>query len=398
MPPVVALIVCWLAYFGALGLFFPFLSIYLTTELGLSPRAATTWFAVMPAMTLLVPPLVGLLADAERARTWLLRACALLSALGFSLFLSDRAPLHPLGWILVGAAFLLFAACRAPMTSLLDAIAFEVADRLGTHYGRLRLWGSIGFVAAVWLGSRLVDRHGLLPLFGAAALLLGVVAVASWFLPAPSLERRTGAVDAFALMLADRRTRILFALIVVSHIAGASYDSCYSLHVVRLGFSRSTAGLLWAVGVAAEIGLLFASDRIIRRIGVERLLVVSLLVASGRWALIALATDERALYLAQPFHGISFGLFYVACARAMRGLGPALPTASQGLLASAFGLGGVMGMVLSGRLFEAGGGRLVFGVGACLALCAAALAVWFVLEDRAAHAPELDPATRSQGT
>ena len=404
MRPVVALILCWLGYFGALGLFFPFLSIYLTNELGLSPHAATSWFALMPAMTLVVPPVIGLVADAERARAWLLRGCALASAIGFAAFLSWRGRLDSTAWLIVGAGFLLFAACRAPMTSLLDAIAFEIADKLGTHYGRLRLWGSIGFALAVWGGARLVDHTGLPPLFVTGAALLFVVAGASWLLPAPHLQRRQGTLRLFRLLLAERRTRLLVATIFVSHIAGSSYDSTFSMHVVSLGYPRSTAALLWAIGVGAEIGVLLASDRIIRRVGTERLLALALVVAAGRWALTAAATSLPWLYVAQPLHGISFGLYYVVCARAMRGLGPELPTATQGLLASSFGLGGVVGMVMSGRLFELGGGRLVFSVAAGLALVAAALAGWFVVEDRAAHAdgPEgqdaIDPAARSQGT
>ena len=401
MSPAVALIVSWLAYFGALGLFFPFLSIYLTNELGMSPHVATTWFALMPAMTLVVPPLVGLLADAERARTWLLRGCAALSALGFVAFVSMRGALTPGAWLVVGAGFLGFAAARAPLTSLLDAIGFEVADQLGTHYGRLRLWGSIGFALAVWAGSRLVDVQGLAPLFGGAAAGLGVVALAAWWLPAPSLEKRPGTGKLFALMLGDKRTRILFATIVVSHLAGSSYDSCFSLHVVKLGLGRSMAASLWAVAVAAEIVVLLLSDRLIRRVGTDRLLVVSLVTASVRWTVIAVATEPTWLYLAQPLHGISFGLYYVVCARAMRSLGPGLPTASQGLLASAFGLGGVGGMLMSGRLFEVGGGRLVFGVAALLALVAAAFAVWFVVEDRLPNessAAVPDPNPRSQAT
>jgi PPP family 3-phenylpropionic acid transporter len=160
--------------------------------------------------------------------------------------------------------------------------------------------------------------------------------------------------------LRDPELRLVLGAAMLAQMAMATYDSCFSLHLARLGFGGSFIGVAWAIGVAAEIALMAASHRLLARVGAAPLFALSIAVAAARWLMLAELTSGPAILLLQPLHAISFGLFWITAVTLARQRGHALPSAAQGLLASAMGVGGLVGMSLAGRLLEAGGGRLLY--------------------------------------
>src|SRR5260370_26112589 len=137
MSPVPLIAAFYFAFFGALGIFLPFFTLLLVSR-GLSATEATRLVSALPLMSLIAPPLFGLLADARRARAWLLRGASVAMALAFAGFLGavDHTALY-----LITAAF---AFARAPLTPLIDSTTLETVQRTGGSYGRIRRWGSFG--------------------------------------------------------------------------------------------------------------------------------------------------------------------------------------------------------------------------------------------------------------
>jgi PPP family 3-phenylpropionic acid transporter len=157
----------------------------------------------------------------------------------------------------------------------------------------------------------------------------------------------------------------------------AAYDSAFSLHLQKLGFGGRFTGVAWATGVAAEIALMAVSGAILERVSAPRLFALALGTATLRWLLLARVTAPVAILLLQPLHGVTFGLYWVAAVTLVRDRGRAAPTAAQGLFAAATGSGSLIGMNLAGRLFELGGGRLLYTIaGACAALATVGAALY----------------------
>jgi PPP family 3-phenylpropionic acid transporter len=357
---------------GALGLFMPYFAIYLK-ELGLQPAEITRLLSISPIMSLVVPPLCGLIADSLRLRVWLLRGMSAATALAFTRLLRTEGESAALA-----ASVAVFALCRAPLTSMADACAVDHCRRLGGSYGRLRLWGSLGFMIAVLGGGVLLDRFGLPGVLGAALAAFGLLSVSAWGMPAPSPHGHTVALTVWRDLLARRDLWLFFAATVLTQAGGAAYDSCFSLHLARLGYSGRTTGLAFAVGVLAEIVLLAHSQRILNRVGAERLFTASIATAGVRWFLLAHAGTRATLLALQPLHGVTFSLYYVAGVTIVRDRsGAAVPTAAQGLFAAAVGMGSVVGMSFAGALFQQGGGVRLYETAALLALGGAALASGF---------------------
>lgn len=365
----------YFTFFGALGIFLPYFSLWLV-EHGLAPSEATRVLSLTPLMSLLAPPLVGLIADARRARVWLLRGASLMTWLMFLGFF--RAARRPELYLTTA----LFALFRAPLTSLADATTLDHVRRHGGSYGRLRLWGSLGFLVAVVGAGALIERAGLPTLIGMAAWALGLCAATAWAMPAPAPVERRGILGAWLHLLGDGDWWIFFVAVVLGQMATAAYDAGFSLHLSRLGFGGRFTGVAWATGVAAEIALLAGSPLLVERFGAGRLFALSLSTAAVRWALLSRVHSGAAILCLQPLHGITFGLFWVSAVTVVRDRGHAAPTAAQGLFAAAVGCGSLVGMNAAGVLFEAGGGRLLYGSAAVAALAAALCAGLFVKRTR----------------
>jgi PPP family 3-phenylpropionic acid transporter len=362
----------YFTFFGALGIFLPYFSLWLVAH-GLTAAQATRVLALTPLMSLVAPPLVGLVADARRARVWLLRLGAVGAGLAFVGFLGveRRAAIY--------VAVAAFAFCRSPMTSLADATTLDHVRRHGGSYGRLRLWGSVGFLVAAVGGGALLDRAGLRVLLGVGAASMALCAAWTFVMPAPppvdQVARRRGVIGAWLALLGDGDWWIFLLAVALGQMATAAYDSAFTLHLGRLGFGGRFIGVAWATGVLAEIALMAVSGRILERVGAARLFALCLATAALRWACLGRVSGGAAILALQPLHGITFGLFWVSAVTLVRRRGHAAPTAAQGLFAAALGTGSVVGMNLAGGLLERGGGRLLYGAAACVAAAAAVAAM-----------------------
>lgn len=377
--PAPAIALFYFAFVGSLGLFLPFFPLYLE-RLGLAPTAITATTALGPAMGLIAPPLVGLLADALRRRIWVLRAISVGACLAFAAFL--LAGPHRVALTVAIAAFSFF---RSPLWALTDAAALEAVRVHGGSYGRVRVWGSIGFLGAVLGGGALLERAGPAAVMSACGAGLLGAAGCAFRLPAPPPPSRRSVLATWLELLRGRDVWLFLLAVAVGQMGAAAYDSCYSLHLARLGLGGGATGGLWAIGVSAEIALLHWSLPLLERFGPYRMLIFAYATGVVRWGLIAHATHPAVLVALQPLHAITFGVYYVAAVSIVRDrAAPEVATAAQGLLGAATAVGSVIGMPLAGALLERGGGRATFQGAAALAALATALAAGFASARRRA--------------
>ncbi len=359
----------YFSFFGALGIFLPYFSLWLVAH-GLTPSQATRVVSLVPLSSLVVPPLVGLVADARHARGWLLRLGSVATALAFLGFFVARS--HGSVWLVTA----LFCAFRAPLTSLIDATTLSHVRHHGGSYGRIRLWGSLGFLVATVSAGAAIEARGVGVVVPLGAWSLAVGAAVSFALPASPPSERPGVVGAWLHMLASADTLLFLVAVALAYMATAAYDSAFSLHLQRLGFGGRFIGGAWAAGVVGEIALMAASRGIVARVGAPRLLALSIAVAAVRWTLLAVVRAPVLILCLQPLHGITFGLFWIAGVTVARDRGHAAPTAAQGLFSAALGVGSLVGMNVAGVLFERGGGRLLYAsAGAVAAVGAVAAGV-----------------------
>src|SRR5690606_2256637 len=163
-----------------------------------------------------------------------------------------------------------------------------------TSYSRIRLWGRTGFSVA---GDGLGGRFGWLSLdsFPRAMLLIMLaIVVTAWRVPdaAPAPASETAVQDGFWKLLWKPGVPAFFLCVVLMQSSHGPYYTFLTIHLENLGYARGTIGLIWAMGVVAEIGVFMVMARILDRFSLRRVLMFSMLLAALRWLLMGYLAQE----------------------------------------------------------------------------------------------------------
>ena len=355
----------YLVYFGAVGVFQPYFPLHLAA-LGVSGAGIGMLLALWSAMRILGPLGAAWLADALNDRRVALRLFGVGSVLFMALLM------------LVGSLWAMAAALSIAsffFNGLVPVYDTYVLDRLGQQshgYGRLRLWGSIGFIATSASFGVLSGRYGVQIVLPAAVMLVVCTAGILMGLPAlPDRQRRLDAAgESFARALLTPRV-LVFLGVCFFHLAGfGAYYGFYTLYLTGFGYSPSVIGLYWAAGVCAEIALFALAARILQRFSLSLLLELALGLSCLRWIIVAAVPQRPSVMLAaQVWHLAGLGLFHMVTVLLGPRLLPSTAAArAQALVSSVgWGAGGIAGSVLAGLCWDRYGHRSVFAVSAVFA-------------------------------
>jgi PPP family 3-phenylpropionic acid transporter len=332
--------------------------------------------AAAPAMNLVAPGIFGVAADALGIRVGLLQIACMGALLSFGALSALVALGVPLGfWSLLLVA-LFIAAFRSPMTMMGDVVALERAPTLGTTYGRIRLWGSLGFLASAQLASFWVDpRDGLaLPLV--CTLSLAATFAMSLALPKTAELPHRGDARGRLRLLSDQAFRLLLVAVFLGQCGHVAYDMCFTLRLLHLGVPRPIIGLAWALGTGSEVVMMAWSAPAFRSYPAPRLLGFALAAACVRWILLSVVRSSPVLLLLQPLHALSFGLMWLAAVSyTSQRFPPHSLATAQGALVTAVGAGNIVGMLIWGPMYARAGGAWVFAGAAGFAALAAGFAL-----------------------
>lgn len=371
------------ASFAALGVYAPFFPRWLTAR-GIDGVALGAIVAAMPAMSVVGPPVVGLLADTFGLRSALLRVACAGSLLTFALLAAAGFARHPFTFGELLGVGLVFAAFRAPMLMMADVMAIEREGSAGGSYGGVRLWGSLGFLVASVGGGRCLDPRSATDLPVVVSVPLLVALVSAFAIPVRSLAPRAPPGREVRALLGAHDFPLLLVTAFVAELSISSYELCYSLHLADLGASSALIGLAWGLPVIVEILVMGASASLLDRFRAPPLLFFALVVSAIRCALLAGLRSLPSLLAVQLLHAPSIALFWISGFSYLKQRTPpqAFATA-QGLFSAAAGAGSVAGVLTWGALYRHAGGRATFSMAAVVATAAAVLALrWSVCAGR----------------
>ncbi|QAU34742.1 MFS transporter [Janthinobacterium sp. 17J80-10] len=355
------------AYYGYIGVFSPYATLYFADR-GMSAPQIALLMALMQVLRIFGPAAWGWIADHTQKRALVLQGTALAASLMFCGLFLGRDFTH---FLLVMLAVSTFTSALAPVSEAL--MLTEMKGNL-THYGRLRVWGSVGFIAAVSLSGYLLDWYGIGMFPWVGLVLLAAVFGASLGLREASPAPAAHAAPSVWMLLRRREVIAFFASTFLMLAAHAALYVFYSLYLEQIGYGTGVIGMMWALGVLAEIVFFFYQAPIFARFGVQRLMLASLLLAAIRFAMIgALADSFVALLLAQILHAATFGIHHSASvAMLQRWFAGPLQARGQALFTSiSYGLGGSIGGLVLGLVWETWGAASVYWVAATFALAAA---------------------------
>jgi MFS transporter, PPP family, 3-phenylpropionic acid transporter len=337
----------YFTYFGAVGIFVPFWSPYLALH-GFSALEIGLLVSLMAAARSIGPLGLGWLADVSRRPTVVLRVAAGLAMVTFALL--------PLQSHLAGFACLtlLFGVFWNAVIPLYDAHALSHLDNAAAHYGRLRLWGSVGFIVVAWAAGLVFDRVGYLqvpPLmfFLIAATFLVMLTIDPMQIRSlPVRPRQLGSSLRSRTVLISLMTS---ALVVMSF---APYYVFFSIWLEQYHYSKAAIGALWALGVIAEIGIFFIGPTLLSRFSIRTLFIAAAAGTAVRWIAVAwLVHHPWLLALSQLLHCLGFAVLHFAMVlTAQREFPDELANIGQSVFSSvAYGAGGLIGSLLAGVIW-----------------------------------------------
>jgi PPP family 3-phenylpropionic acid transporter len=360
-------------YFAYLGAFAPFFSIYLKA-VGLSPIEIGAVMALPAVARMTAPHLWGWLADASGRLMRIVRATTLAGLVCWLGMFGGTAFV----WICaVAFALSFFLSAAIPLVD--STTLLRLGERTG-DYGRIRLWGSIGYMVAVVAVGYFLDLFRVSALLWVVLVLIAGTAALARLIPDSDPPPHPEAGPIIHILKRPAVVALIAgcALMVAAH---GPYYSFYSIHVVAHGYSKALTGWLWALGVLCEIGIFFWLPRLYGAFTLRQILIGSFALAVVRFLAIGWGADSLVLLLfAQTLHAATFGSFHAAAIgivhQLFRGRHQARGQAIYGSLA--YGIGGTVGSIASGYGWERLGAGPTFSLAAAAAGLGMLLVLWKV--------------------
>lgn len=345
----------YFAYFSVLALLVPYLGLYLD-GLGFDSRQIGELIALSTCFRILGPPVWAALSDRLGRLLPAIQLGVLLS-IGMLLVVSQLSTYWS---VAVGLALIsFFWSAILPQLEVLTLSSLENHHHL---YGRIRLGGSLGFIAVALFAAEILAWGGVRLYPWLAILLLLPLAWLSFRIkeplrvPRPVLETP---IEAFWYRV--RRRPFVFFIVssVCLQISFAPFYAFFALYLIDLGYLPWMVGGLIALGVVAEVGMFLVAGRLLVRFDVALIIAVCLGITAVRWLMLGhLAGIFIGLIAVQLLHAFSFALHHAAAIRFIHQYFP-VEQHSRGqalYLSIGMGLGGAIGALCAGWLWQQGSG------------------------------------------
>lgn len=362
-------------YYAIVGIFMPYWNLYLQYQ-GFSFKEIG-WLSSIAILTRFFAPFIwGWIADKTGKRMLLVRIATWVeSCIWFLIFVI------PNNFQSIAALMLIFSFFQNAILAQFEGVTlFWLGDEKAKYYGRVRKWGSVGFIVAVFLIGELLDIISIrwLPM-----LLLSIAFLA--FLWAFTIQEPSNAPKAQKnlqpIWQNIRRPTVLafFSIEFVLLFSFAPFYSFYSNYLHDQHYSTAQIGTLWAIGVVAEIVMFAYAQRVfLQHFSWQKLVGLCLILTSIRWYMVGIgATSFMLQILAQSLHAFSFGLFHMIAMRVIfQNFSAEQQGRGQALYSTMWGIGVAIGSILAGHYWNIASGQQIFIYASIAVLFALPLTYW----------------------
>ncbi|KAG7372548.1 major facilitator superfamily transporter [Nitzschia inconspicua] len=387
--------VLFFTYYASLGSLLPYLPVYYHS-LGHGGQIIGMLGAIKPFTTFLVAPLWGIISDSSGSPFTVLYFTFLVSLVA-QLLVAFRHDPH---WIM--AMVFITAFFNAPVKSLLDAMVISHLDDR-SKYGRLRLWGQLGFgVGSSGVGfllSHSTHRPYTPPTEGTSMrdhldevwqsitgykLLFFTYAILSvptfllirtfdnWTRESPSAdnketsklmskkestsakkkEERPSVWQGIQLLFHNSDALLFFSLVLVVGISSGVIENFAYVRIREVGGTGKEMGLSRLVSSVAGAPMFWFSGPLTEKLGADRVLVLSLMSYVVRYFNYAFMQNPLQGLPAEALRGVTFAAFWSTCTIYASRIAPQGMQATMLMFLNAMygGLGQSIGAIFGGKL------------------------------------------------
>jgi len=346
------------------GAWFVTLGTYLGQGLKLDALQIGAAYSTMPWGALVAPLFVGMVADRYFRSERVLAFCHLVG--GALLWMASRET-NPtlLFWTLF-----VYALAYNPTLALVNAVAFHQMNDTGRQFPAIRVWGTLGWIAAgVAVGTLGVEATSWpMRLAAGASWLLGIGAFFLPETPPRGKGSEGGVARLFGLealvLLRDRSFAVFAAGSLLICIPLAFYYNFTNLFLNEQGLANA-AGVM-TLGQVSEIVFMLVMPFCFSRLGIKKMLLIGMAAWASRYLLFAFGASGNVVamfYLGILLHGVCYDFFFVTGQIYVDGKAdPRIRAGAQGFITLlTYGLGMLIGSWVSGWVVKAHEARLPGG-------------------------------------
>lgn len=342
-------------YFSAAAALLPYLALIYEGR-GIAGRRIGILAALPPLITLFAASLWSGFADATQSHRRLLAVSiggTILSAVG--IYFGST-------FLFIATMVVMFAFFNSPIIPLIDNTTMKFLKEEDHRYGRLRLWGAVGWGITAPLVGLLVNRYGLAWPFYGFVFILFLCLLSIVRLPVSRADIGQNYWVGFSRLMRDRRWVLFLLVIFATGIGTGIIHNYLFLYMNRMNAEPVLMGLSLTVSTVSELLIFAYSDRMLVRWGIRNMLIFTIITLIIRMFAYSLVTVAWTVLFIQLLHGFTFSIPWVAGVAFANRMAPrGLETTAQGIFSGLFmGLAAAVGAFAGGWMYEAVGPFLMF--------------------------------------
>lgn len=338
----------YIAEFGALACFFPFLTYYFQLR-GLSYTEIGIAYAVTSITAVIAQPVWGVITDKYLNKRTTIIIAMVISSFAIYNFVYAK------NYYYILFSLILLLSSQSSVISVSDAYTYEIMEHhRDIQYGKIRLMGSVGFAFIILFLGVSIKYFGINSAFFLYSVIMffGAMIVLSIDYKDKSNIQKIDLLDIVSL-IKDKRFFVFIVAIVFANIAMGSNNSYIYLLIKNTGGDVSQLGLLWFVLAISELPLFFFGTNLLKKHGVLNLFIFGMVLLTLRYFLDSICTSYVYVIIVQAMQGITFPLFFMASLEYLNSITPRkMKTSAMSFFGAACGLGGFIGNIGCGILLE----------------------------------------------
>lgn len=338
------------------GAWAPVLSAYLQNNLGFSGSQLGIIFSLLPLATIISPFLGGQLADRYFPSQKVIGVLQIVGGV-LLLFIAGATSFKPMMWLM-----LLYSLVYAPTLALTNSIAFINLKDSEKEFGGIRVWGTIGWIAAGWglaawrwlakSPEGIAMRGDTLILAGIFSLIMGIY---SFSLPHTPPQKEAARPWAFleALKMLKDKNFLIFA--IISFVVATELQFYYVLTspflTQRVGVNQQSVSFVMTIAQFAEIFVMaFMLSWALRKFGMRKTLTLGILAWPIRYIIFVIGQPSWLVIASLALHGFCYVFFFTAAYIYVDNIAPKdIRNSAQSLIATIIlGFGNFVGSLFCG--------------------------------------------------
>ncbi|XKM14534.1 nucleoside permease [Orbaceae bacterium ac157xtp] len=361
-------VMLFLQYF-VWGSWFTTLGAYIIGTLHQDGSAVGYVFSSKGLASIIMPCLIGIIADKFISAKYLYMLCHGICAVAL-FYAASVTDIDLLYWMILINMFAFM-----PTIALSNSLSYFSLDKNNldstTVFPKVRVYGTIGFIAAMWTINLLDYKLSNAQLYVASGASVVLVLYAASLPYVPVIKKQSAkwtsrlGLDAFVLF--KNRTMVVFFLFAmllgvvlqITNMFGAAFLQDFNkVDAYKDSLVVNYSIILLSLSQMAEVGFILTIPFFLKRFGIKRVMIISMLAWTLRFGLFAFGDPSPIgfvlLILSMIAYGCAFDFFNISGSIFIeKEVNPNIRASAQGLFMTMVnGVGAYIGSIGSGKIID----------------------------------------------